>query len=254
MSLPKIEYPTYTVILPVSKKEVKFRPFTMKEQKILLISTDGAEPKSIFDSICEIINVCTFGDITASDLCQTDLEILFLNIRARSSGEILTPNFKCEAVITKTDETGKEYQTKCTGIVPMEINLLDINIGTVASDKIPDDIKKGIIKVTDDIIIKMKPTSAKILLDYNKDNEFEFLMLLKNSISGVFDSTGKVYDDFTDEELSEWIELLSTGVVNKMLQYIGSIPKINHTIKGKCLICKKEHTYTINNFYDFFLF
>lgn len=253
MSLPKIEYPTYTVTLPVSKEIVKFRPFTMKEQKILLISTEGAEQKSIFESICDIINVCTFGEIEASDLCQTDLEILFLNIRARSSGEILTPDFKCENVTIKTDENGNEVKTKCPGIVPMEINLLDINVSSI-DNNIPNDIKKGNIKVNDNIIIKMKPTSAKLLLEYNKDNEFEFLMLLKNSVSGIYDSSGKVYDEFTDDELSEWIESLSTGVVNKMLQYIGSIPKINHTIKGKCLVCKKEHTYVINNFYDFFLF
>lgn len=257
MKLPKIEYPIYTITLPISKRKVSFRPFTLGEQKVMMISSDASDKMSVFDAICRMVDVCCAPSekpVSSSDLCQTDLEILFLNIRARSAGELLHPTFRCENTTKKVKEDGTEVEEKCNGVVPMEIDLLNIHL---SEPKVSDeDVRKGMIRVSDNIIIKMKPTSAKQLLAYESTSEDKYRLvdLIKNSIESVFDGDGNEYDEFTDSELTEWIMTIPSDTINRMLEYISSIPRIDHTITGKCVKCGKLHKYRVTNFYDFFRF
>lgn len=258
MKLPKIEYPTYYVTLPISKQEIKYRPFTMREQKVLMLSVEITDKESIFNSICDVIDACCYESSKgfARSLCETDLQILFLNIRGKSAGEVLSPNFKCENIIQTPDpnDPDKIIEKKCQGIVPMEINLMDIHL---SEPNISDpEIKKGMIKVNDNIVVKMKPTSAKNLLNYDdkKQDVVALIDLIKNSIDSIFDASGAVYDEFDENEIKEWIGTLPTKSIDKMLMYISNVPRISHVITGKCLMCGKQHKYHITNFYDFFRF
>ena len=119
--LPKIDVPMYDLVLPLTKKKVRFRPFLVKEEKILLMAMEAEDDNSILLAIKQIVsNCCLDDDMNVNTLPITDLEYLFLNLRARSVGEMVDLQYKCNNKV-KDD---KDEEKECGNVVKLSINLL----------------------------------------------------------------------------------------------------------------------------------
>ena len=115
MALPKIEVPTYELTLPSEDKQVKYRPFLVKEEKILMMALEEANDTQMKNAVIDLVNSCTFGTVSAKDMPLFDLEYLFLNIRAKSIGEVaefrvFCPKDKVTLIPVEIDLTKVEVQ------------------------------------------------------------------------------------------------------------------------------------------------
>ena len=120
--LPKIDVPIYTMDLISTSKKVKFRPFTVKEEKLFLMATESEDVDTTLDTIKQIIGNCIVNDVEVDTLPMFEVENIFLNLRARSIGEMVDLKYKCNNDVV--DETGESK--KCNNVVDLSLNVLDI--------------------------------------------------------------------------------------------------------------------------------
>ena len=155
--LPKLTTPTYELELPVSKTKIKFRPFLVKEQKILLLANETSDDAAfIRNNIAQVLtNCCLTKDIIIDDLPSVDLEYFFLNLRARSVGENVELRYRCE----KENEVGEI----CGNKLILNADLLDIKVDLNGY--------QDLIKLTDTIGIKMKPPKLDAIEKLSDDKK-----------------------------------------------------------------------------------
>ena len=222
MPLPKINTPTYELTLPSNKKKVKYRPFLVREEKILVLALESEDQKQITDAIIQIIGDCLITkNIDVTKLPTFDIEYLFLNVRSKSVGETVEVNVTCP-------DDGK---TK----VETSINIDDIKV-------IKDKNHKFIVQLDDKYSMKLKyPT-----LDQFIENNFDFEMAeAKESVSAAMSMLSTcidmIYDDqeswdaseSTKEELDEFIDQMNTKQFQEVEQFFKTMPKLSHTLKVK---------------------
>jgi hypothetical protein len=222
MPLPKINTPTYELTLPSNKKKVKYRPFLVREEKILVLALESEDQKQITDAIIQIIGDCLITkNIDVTKLPTFDIEYLFLNVRSKSVGETVEVNVTCP-------DDGK---TK----VETSINIDDIKV-------IKDKNHKFIVQLDDKYSMKLKyPT-----LDQFIENNFDFEMAeAKESVSAAMSMLSTcidmIYDDqeswdaseSTKEELDAFIDQLNTKQFQEVEQFFKTMPKLSHTLKVK---------------------
>lgn len=213
MGLPKIDLPLFELEVPSTGKKVKYRPFTVKEEKILLIAQESKDPKQIFLAIKQILTNC-LHDADVEKLAIFDLEYILLNIRAKSVNNEISFSIKDPDTQEKVD--------------------LVINIDDVKIVKFPDHNK--IIKVNDDIMIEMRYPSISYLENL-KDSQSESESLnsiMKECINTIADGDQSYkLSDFSDKEVEDFIESLSSTIVAKIKKFFDTIP-----------VMKYETTYT----------
>ena len=141
MALPKIDTPVFEIDLPISNKHVRFRPFLVKEQKNLLMAMEANDAETINNNIRQILNNCTLSELDIDEIPIIDVEYYFLQLRARSVGEVVEARYRCNV----TTPDGEE----CGNIMKGDVNILNINLEDGVK---PDDI----IKLTDSLSVKMK--------------------------------------------------------------------------------------------------
>ena len=213
MALPKINNPTYSLELPSTGKEIKFRPFLVKEQKILMMAQDTKDENQISDAMGKLVSSCTFGDINPETAPIFDVEYVFLKIRTKSVGSKVKVNVTCP-----DDE---ETQTPC------DIDLDDIKVQML-------DDHSNEIKVTDKV---------KVIFRYPILSDMKFLKKDANDVDKVFHVMNKciteihfgddVYQrvDITDEELNDFVDELTGEQFETIIEFFNSMPKLRHTIK-----------------------
>ena len=123
MALPRVDVPTYELTLPSEDKKIKFRPFLVKEEKILYIALETGDNKQMVDALKEVIKACTFDVLKVDQLPIFDVEYIFLNIRARSISEIVNLQYKCNNTVAN-EETKEEKE--CGNVIKIELNVLEI--------------------------------------------------------------------------------------------------------------------------------
>lgn len=253
MALPKISsaFLTKTVKLPISGKTVRVRPFLSKEEKLLLMVKDSKNAAEIAEIICQVMDSCTFGEIDCSKLPSADLEQIFLAIRCLSKGETSDVTYICRNNVPSEEDPTKKV--KCNTPVPIEIRLDDVSVVT------PPDHKRSIkIEGTPISVVFRYPTMKDSMRLMNvssnevqSEDVFEIIMSLVESI--VNEETGVVYDDFTKEELEEFITNLPFGFLGDVSQYfLSSIPSIQKEVSFKCPSCGHTETITIKGLVNFF--
>ena len=220
MPLPKINTPTYELTLPSNRKKVKYRPFLVREEKILVLALESEDQKQITDAIVQIIGDCLITkNIDVTKLPTFDIEYLFLNVRSKSVGETVEVNVTCP-------DDGK---TK----VETSINIDDIKV-------VKDKNHKLIIKLDDKYSMKLKyPT-----LDQFVENNFDFEMAEpKESVSAAMSMLSTcidmIYDqeeswdasESTKEELDEFIDQLNTKQFQEVEEFFRTMPKLSHKLK-----------------------
>jgi len=218
MPLPKINTPTYELTLPSNNKKVRYRPFLVREEKILILALESNDAKQISSSIVEIMGDCieTKGvDITK--LPSFDIEYLFLNIRAKSVGETV------DVIITCPDDN------KTT--VEATINIDDIKVKKTKGHK-------NVVKLDDTYSMKLKYPSMQQFIDANFDSEQELnsvsqsLQMLSTCIDMIYDNE-ESWDaaDSTPEELNEFIEQLNTKQFKEVETFFETMPKLEHIVE-----------------------
>ena len=230
MPLPKLETPTYELEIPSTKEVLKYRPFLVKEEKILLIAQESEEESEILAATKSIIEACTFDKIKCDDLTVYDVEYIFLKIRAKSVGENIDFKGKCQHCEKMLD-------------FKVDINEVEIFFPEEVTDK---------IEITKDVGMTLKPINVKDLDDIDDTD-------IISSISAVVDTIydeNEVYkaENFTKKELEEFVGNLKHDDLEKISNFIDNQPRLKHTVKQKCNCSpKKTTTYTLEGLESFFI-
>ena len=191
--LPKIDVPIYNVKLLSTGKSLRFRPFTVKEEKLFLMANEGEDLTTVVDTIKQILNNCILDEFDIDSLPLFDIEHLFLNIRARSIGEVVNLKYKCNNDVL--DEETKE-EKKCNNVVQIDLNVLEIE-----PNKQEGHTNK--IEITEKMGIVMKYPTFEILKKFNEESQADSIIKMTTScIDYVYDADSIYYaKDFTENEL-----------------------------------------------------
>ena len=239
MPLPKISTPTYEMVIPSSKKKIKFRPFLVKEEKILIIAMESQDNTQIANAIKDVLESCILTKgIKVDKLATFDIEYLFLNIRGKSVGE------EIEVMVTCTDDG----ETK----VPTTINLDDIKV-KIDKEHSPD------IKLDDELTLRMRYPSMEEVIktnfstteNLNVDDTFKLIASCIDQIYSEEESWAG--SDCTDKELSEFIESLSSQQFKQIEKFFDTMPKMTHTVKVMNPKTKKENKIVLEGLQSFFM-
>lgn len=246
MALPKIEVPSYELELPISKKTIKFRPFLVKEQKILLMAMESDDPKSIQNAVTDILNACILTpDFPLYDLPVIDVEFLFLNLRAKSVSEIVETKYRCNNEVDDTENGGKK---ECGQVLESKINLTEV------APQVEKEIDPE-VKLTDKITVKMRYPSFSVIKDSadSKDISKMTMNLIASCIEYIYDGDQFYYaHETTNEEMVEFIEMLSQEQFEKMEEFFNNMPKLKKKVELKCKKCGYDHVFEMEGLQSFF--
>ena len=213
MNLPVLNTPNHEMAIPSTGEKVTYRPFLVKEQKILMMAQESADESNMIRAIGDIVKSCTFGKIDRPhDMPTFDLEYMFLMIRAKSVGSDI------ELKVTCPDDAET--------VVDHKINLDDIKVKHTEGHT-------NQVMLTDDIGVEMRyPTMDMVrgfALDNAKQTELSF-ELIRNTIKTVFDKE-QVYDEMSAKDLDNFIEQMNTEQFEKISNFYETMPKLSHTVK-----------------------
>ena len=237
MPLPRIATPTYELVLPSSNKKIKYRPFLVKEEKVLIIALESQDQKQIANAVKSIIKSCILSrGIKVEKLSTFDIEYLFLNIRGKSVGEDI------EVMVTCPDD-GKTQ-------VPMSINIDSIQVKK-SDEHNPD------IKLDEQFTLRMRYPSLSEFIksnftmeDMKVDDTFE---LIASCVDQVYsEEESWTQEDCTKKELVDFIEQLNSSQFKQIEKFFDTMPKLSHKVKVTNPNTKVESEITIEGLQSFF--
>ena len=236
MTLPTINVPTYELKIPSTKEKIKFRPFLVKEEKILLLALESGEDATISIALKQIVNNCTFEKLVLDDLALFDLEYLFLRVRAKSVGEVAHIRVMCP-------DDGETY-------VEVDVPLEEIEVN------FPDEHTND-IKITDTVGVTMGYPQFE---DYYKEfdeNETSIdysMNLIRKSIKNIYEGEDiheKV--DFNDKELTGFLESLNTDQFTKLQNFFSTMPRLKYDVEVTNPKTEVKSTVTLEGLNSFFV-
>ena len=219
MGLPTIAVPEYTLTIPSTGKEVKYRPFLVKEEKILLLAMESEKTEEIITATKTIIENCVYGDINVDEMPTFDIEYIFLKLRAKSKGEVLELKYKCP---------------KCEQEIPLAINIDDIKVVQQDKEHTKD------IKLNEDLGIMMKypnlSLQTKIAQASDDKPEIEELFdTMTACIDYIYDKeTTYPSKDHTNEEMTTFLESLTDDQFQKLAKFFETSPTLKHDVELHC--------------------
>jgi hypothetical protein len=229
MALPKLETPTYKLKIPSTGKTVTYRPFLVKEEKLLLMTKESQNTKETMDMVQRLIETCLMDDIDVSSLTPYDIEYIFLMLRSKSIGEEVEFSIKCES---------------CESSSPVMVNLEnDIKI---------EKPKKKIsnkVSITNNVGVILKEPSMKTLSNVNPEDSIGVLISCIESIYD--DKTVHRIEDYDISEVREFIEALNMKELGKLQQFFENTTKLTCEIRFVCS-CGHENKLRIEGLSDFF--
>ena len=236
MALPMNTTPVYTLAVPSTGKELKFRPFLIKEEKTLLIAQQSEDPIVMVESLKEVIQSCV-KDIDVNDLATFDLEYIFTQIRSKSVGEIIELMMLCD---TCTDEKA---------VAKVSIDLTKIQV-----EKNPE--HKAKIHLYNDVGVVMKYPTLDILKKMESINTND----LDEVFNVVVDCIDYIYNEEevfhakeqTKQELLDFVNNLSSDQFAEVQNFFETMPKLKHEIDYVCPVCSKEHHKVLEGLNSFF--
>lgn len=240
MALPKIDTPIYDLILPLSKKEIRFRPFLVKEQKNLLMAMEADDKESIEKNVKQVLINCTLTDgIDIDRLPVIDVEYYFLNLRARSVGEVIENSYRCDNEIE---------EKKCGNIMKTSLNILDVKVENINEDKTE-------IQLTDKIFLKLRYPEYSLLKKMAKLEDASSIAfeMIAQCVEYIFDGEQYYYsNEVSIEEMIEFIENLNQQQFEKIESFFSNMPKLQRKIEIKCSRCGFDHRIDVEGLESFF--
>ena len=234
MALPKVVAPTYELELPSSGKKIKYRPFLVKEEKVLLIAMDSGDEKQITQATVDVIKACVTSRIKVEELPSFDLEYLFLKIRAASVGEEITVNVVC-----MDDNKTKVQHT---------ININDVQVFRPKGHN-----EKVMINKNVGVIMKYPKLDHFIDFGVRGETNMDGLDIIVGCIDQIFDGEDVTESsECTTKELKEFIESLTQRQFNKVSKFFETMPKLQHKFEVVNPNTKKSSTYTLEGLQSFY--
>ena len=213
MALPKLDTPVYTLKLPSTQEEIKYRPFLVKEQKLLMMAQEGGEETDLINTITEIITSCTFNKIDVHEVPLFDIEYIFLKLRSKSVGETATVRVLCP-------DDNKTYANVNVNIDEIEVQMTEDHT--------------NVIQLTDKIKMIMKYPQLKDmrgLQSLNASQTQQIFSILKYCISEVHEGE-KIYNrvDVTEKDIEDFIESFSTDQLRMIMDFFETMPKVRKIV------------------------
>ena len=243
MALPKLNVPVYEAILPSTETVIKYRPFLVKEEKILLTAMESEDEKSIADAVKQIINNCVQGKLDVDRLPTFDIEYLFLRLRAKSVGEEVTIGLKPHPCSQNNGEL-------CEKTTDVKINLEEVKVEK-------DEKHTNKIMLNDNIGIMLTYPNIENLQSIMKGEAAsqteQGMSLIRDSVSMIFtEEETHERDSFTDEELNDFFDSLTSDQFIKIRGFFETMPQLKHTVKYKCSTCGEDKETTVQGLNSFF--
>ena len=236
MALPRIDVPIYELVVPSTDEKIKYRPFLVKEEKLLLIAMESGKNEDILRGVKDIVDACTFNKLKLGNMPMFDVEYIFLQIRSKAVGEVSTLRVLCK-------DDGKTYAK-----VEVDLTKIEVQVDGTHTNK---------IELSDEMGVIMKyPT-----IDSFTENGIEeikasnMLDVIITCISQIYDKKGEeVYDakDSTQKELIEFVEQMNTKQFADVQKFFDTMPALKHEITVKNPKTKKESKVTLSGLNDFF--
>ncbi len=239
MALPKISIPTFEMTIPSTEQKVKYRPFLVKEEKLLLMAVEGKDQKEMANALKQTINNCCLDDIDVNKLAPFDLEYFFLLLRAKSIGETIDLTYTCQ---------NKKGKTDCDNVIDFKINIDDIKVS-----KDPKHTNK--IDLTDTVGIMMKYPALETMLDqeFDTNNVDDILKVIMDCMESIYDENSVYKMKDTDKvETIEFLEGLTQDQFIKIRAFFDTMPKIRYEDTLTCDKCKKDNKVEIEGMQNFF--
>ena len=229
MSLPKLNTPVYEAILPSTEKVIKFRPFLVKEEKVLLTAMEDGSQTALMNAIKTILKNCIQGEINVDRLPLFDIEYLFLKIRSKSIGEVSEIGLKCT-------------NDGCDSVTQLSVNLDEIKVTK------PEGHNRKIM-ISDEIGVMMSYPVMKTEGIIEEDG----MAIVKDCIEMIFtNNETHERDSFSSKELNEFIDSMDSKQFAMIKEFFDTMPKLQHTMNYKCVKCGEDKEVTLQGLDSFF--
>lgn len=271
MPLPSLEKltPVFDIVIPSTDMSVKFRPFFVQEEKILLVALEGGDEQSIADAISQVVSVCSVSPLKLESLANFDIEYAFLKLRAKSVGEQLYLSYLCQNQIDLSPEEAQRGQSlgvrriddpnsvqeslpvraKCENQVNLTLNLND-----VAVKKDPAHSKQ--VPLTDTLGLTMRYPNFEMAKRLAKvksgaSSMTEAMDSIAMCVESVFDAES-VYSNFSVKEIGDWLQKLTPTQFANLENFFATMPKLEHDVPFHCAKCGYKSTVHLEGLSDFF--
>ena len=232
MTLPVINTPTYELTVPSTKEKITYRPFLVKEEKILLTAMETGGEQDMVLALKQIVNNCLLSEIDIDHLATFDLEYIFLNLRSKSVGEVATVNITCP----------DDEETQ----VPVEIPLDEVEV------TFPEGHSNK-VELTDTIGLTMKYPDFTLASETRETNTEYLFDMIKGCIAQITEGeTVHERVDFNEKELDTFLDSLSTKQLEGVQNFFETMPKLRHEITVTNPKTKKENKVTLEGLDAFF--
>jgi ribosomal protein L44E len=236
MALPLLnDSPKYELTIPSSGETVRFRPFLVKEQKVLLLAYEAQDKRQIIQAILDTIKTCLDQDFNIKNLTTFDVDYIFTQIRAKSVGEKVSLNVACSS---------------CKELNEIIVNLEEIEMTTTESTEI--------VEMTDKISVKLKyPNYSDLLKDktfFESESQSEMIMKIMASCleSIMTENENILIRDEPKEEVDKFIDSMTGAQFEKITSFVQKMPVMKHEVDFKCMSCNKDTNTVLQGIDDFF--
>ena len=235
MSLPKFnDVPKHSIVIPSSGKKVTYRPFLVKEEKILLMALESEDQKQIARSVYDTVTSCVYEEIKPRELTVYDVEYLFLNIRSRAIGETATINLKCE---------------NCGHENGLKVNVTKVKVDNKKTDNMLD--------LGNKLVLEMQHPTFESMLDNEEVENAESLTdkvfaAVKTAIKAIHYNDERLeVKDYSAQEMNEFIDNLSGKQFAIIREYVEKIPKLTQDLEYDCEECHTHNKLTVEGLQNF---
>lgn len=232
MSLPVMVTPEFETTIPSTDKNIKFRPFLVKEEKILFMALQGQDPNEMSNAVKRVLQNCILtNNVDVDSLSTFDLEYLFLRLRAKSVGEVIELRLK-------------HRDGECNYVHMHELNLEDVKV------KFDNDLDNK-VQLSDQVGIVLKYPTVDSTQTANNDMD-AMMDFVAGCVEMIYDSD-KVYEDFSKEEVKQFLESLNGTQFKKVKDFFNKVPKLAHDIEWECPQCGKKDRVHLEGLASFFM-
>jgi hypothetical protein len=224
---------TYELTLPSNGKKIEYRPFLVKEEKVLLLASESKNEKEMYRAMQNVVSACTFTKVDMSDSPMIDIEYLFIKIRSRSVGETAKPTIKC---------------SKCS-----EPNEMIVDLAGLEPTINPN--HKSKIEISKDVILDMRyPKFSDIEKIQGVESESQRIFALMSvCIEKIYSPRGTIVTkDLDNSEVIEFLDNLTQAQFTKISEFFETMPQLKKEIEYKCKKCNNNETITLRGAQDFF--
>lgn len=230
MALPQLNTARYTTMVPSLQKEVSFRPYLVKEEKVLMMAMETQDQKSIMRAVKEVIKSCVFDDINVDKLAMFDIEALFLALRSKSVGENVNIKLKCD----------------CEELTEVNINLDEIQMNDIGED--------NVIPLTSEVGVTMRYPALSDIENIDAEGGIESMMdMIIKCMDSIYD-TDAVHDvsNESKESVQSFLDSLNGEQFKKLAEFFENLPSLNYNAEWDCVGCNKHNTMELKGIASFF--